>query len=137
MVALIVFRSGILSIAAAKQGSGPVMAVDIDDIAINSARHNIEMNGVADIVHLETGSIERATGQYDLVLVNILASIILSLLDQGLADAIQPGGVVIASGIIDDQEPEVQTALMDKGIKIIDRFVEKDWIALIGRKTEQ
>lgn len=129
--------SGVLSIAAAKQGSGPILSVDVDDVAINSAKCNIEMNEVVDIVRLETGSIERANGHYDLVLVNILARIILSLLDQGLADTIRPGGMVIASGIIDDQEAAVQTAFTNKGIEIVDRFVEKDWIALLGRKMER
>ena len=129
--------SGILSIAAAKQGSGPILAVDVDDIAIHSAKRNIEMNNVADVIRLQAGSLESAEGCYDLVLINILAQVILSLLDQGLANVIRPGGIVIASGIIDDQENDVQAAFKGKGIEIVDRLVEKDWIALIGRKIEQ
>lgn len=129
--------SGVLSIAAAKQGASPILAVDIDDIAIHSAKRNIQMNGMADVICLQTGSIENAEGHYDLVLVNILARVILSLLDQGLADLIQPGGIVIASGIIDDQEDDVRAAFEDKGIEIVDRLIEKDWVALIGRRRER
>ena len=44
---------------------------------------------------------------------------------------------MIASGIIDDQEADVRLAFESKGIEIVDRLVEKDWVALIGRKTEQ
>jgi ribosomal protein L11 methyltransferase len=129
--------SGVLSIAAAKQGSGQILAVDVDEIAINVAKRNIETNEVANIIRVETGSIERANGRYDLVLVNILAQVILSLLGQGLTDTVRPGGTVIASGIIDDQEAEVQAAFVSNGLEVVERLVEKDWIALIGRKAEQ
>ena len=126
--------SGVLSIAAAKQGAGSVLAVDIDEIAIASAERNATLNGVADTVRIETGSLDRAGEQYDLVLVNILSQVILSLLDQGLGDVIRPGGMVIASGIIDDQERQVRAKFAEKGIEIVDRRAEQDWIALTGHK---
>ena len=126
--------SGVLSIAAAKQGAGSVLAVDIDEIAVASAKRNATLNGVADTVRIETGSLDRAGEQYDLVLVNILSQVILSLLDQGLGDVIRPGGMVIASGIIDDQEREVRAKFAEKGIEVVDRRAEQDWIALTGRK---
>lgn len=126
--------SGVLSIAAAKQGAGSVLAVDIDEIAVASAKRNATLNGVADTVRIETGSLDRAGEQYDLVLVNILSQVILSLLDQGLGDVIRPGGMVIASGIIDDQEREVRAKFAEKGIEVVGRRAEQDWIALTGRK---
>ncbi len=126
--------SGVLSIAAAKQGAGAVLAVDVDEIAVHSARKNLALNRVGDRVHLVTGSIEKAEGQYDLALVNILARVILSLLEQGLVDLLRPGGLVIASGIIDDQEAQVREAFAARHVQIVDRLGEKDWVALVGRK---
>jgi ribosomal protein L11 methyltransferase len=127
--------SGVLSIAASKMGAGPVHAVDVDPIAVNSARENIAGNGIAEGVDVEAGSVEVAKGPYDLVLVNILARIILSLVGEGLAETLAPGGTVIASGIIDDQEEGVRTAFEAHGIQIVDRLVEKDWVALVGKKV--
>jgi ribosomal protein L11 methyltransferase len=127
--------SGILSIAAAKQGAAAVHAVDIDPIAVASATENVVENGVAGIVRVQTGSIERAEGQYDLVLVNILAAVILRLLKDGLADTLKPCGTVVASGIIDDQEPSVRAALDAHQIEVVRRHVQRDWVALVGRPS--
>ena len=124
-----------LSISAVKMGAGPVHAVDVDPIAVNSARENIAGNGIAEGVVVEAGSLDVAKGPYDLVLVNILARIILSLVKEGLAETLAPGGKVIASGIIDDQEESVRAAFAAHGIQIVDRLVEKDWVALVGKKT--
>ena len=127
--------SGVLSIAAAKQGAASVFAVDVDQVAVASARENVAANGVAGLVCVATGSLDRAEGTYDLILVNILARVITALLDDGLADALVPGGTVVASGIIDDQEEAVRAAFEARGIAIVDRLVEQDWIALLGRRT--
>jgi ribosomal protein L11 methyltransferase len=128
--------SGILSIAAAKQGAVSVHALDIDDIAIASALKNVAENGVDDVVRAAQGSIESASGTYDVVLVNILAAVILRLLEGGLAEAIKPGGTVIASGIIDTQEPEIRAAFRAHGIEVVDCLVQRDWVALVGRRGE-
>ena len=129
--------SGVLSIAAVKQGAAWVHAVDIDGIAVASAQENIVANGVEDTIHLETGSLDKAQGTYDLVLVNILARVICALIEEGLADTLAPQGIVIASGVIDDQEPAVRAAFEEKGIEIIERREERDWVALIGRKRTE
>lgn len=129
--------SGVLSIAAAKQGAAAVHALDIDEIAVASARKNIVANDVQECVHVAAGSLEGADGTYDLVLVNILARVILGLLEDGLADALKPGGTVIASGIIDTQEPEVRAAFEARGIDVLDRLVQRDWVALVGRRGKR
>lgn len=126
--------SGVLSIAAARQGAASVLAVDIDAVAVDAARRNVALNGVADIVRVEAGSLERAEGPYDLVLVNILARAILDLLEQGLAAVLRPGGTLIASGIIDHQAPEVREAFAAHDLSVVDCLADHDWIALVGRK---
>jgi ribosomal protein L11 methyltransferase len=126
--------SGVLSIAAAKQGAASVLALDIDELAVAAARENVAENGVAERVEVAHGSVEAAQGPYDLLLVNILAQVICALLDQGLADQLCPGGTVIASGIIDEREPDVRAAFEAHQIEVVDRLIERDWVALVGRK---
>jgi ribosomal protein L11 methyltransferase len=128
--------SGVLSIAAAKHGAASVCAVDIDPIAVASARENVAANGVAGVICVERGSLEQARATYDLVLVNILYSVILDLLDRGLADVLRPGGIVVASGIIDDQEADIVDAFVARGIDVTGRRRERDWVALIGRRAD-
>jgi ribosomal protein L11 methyltransferase len=129
--------SGVLAIAVAKQGAASVLALDIDDLAVAAARENVRVNGVSDIVRVEPSSLDAAAGPYDLVLVNILARVICSLLDEGLAQVLRPGGTVIASGIIDDQERQVREAFARHSIEVIDRIVERDWVALVGTKRRR
>jgi ribosomal protein L11 methyltransferase len=134
--------SGVLAIAAAKQGAASVLAFDIDDLAIDAARENVAANGVEHVVRVEAGSLDvaRTSGDrkrcYDLVLVNILARVIRELLADGLAEVLKPGGIFIGSGIIDTQEQAVRDALEEAGIAVLTRHVERDWVTLVGRKDE-
>jgi len=124
--------SGILAIAAAKLGAGSVLALDNDPLAVRAARANVQSNGVQDIVTVEPGSLDKATEEFELVLVNILARVIIELAAQGLVDRVRPTGLMIAAGIIEKQEGEVTAALREHEIEIVERWQEKDWVTLVG-----
>jgi len=124
--------SGILAIAAAKLGAGSVLALDNDPLAVRAARANVQSNGVQDIVTVEHGSLDKATEEFELVLVNILARVIIELAAQGLVDRVRPTGLMIAAGIIEKQEGEVTAAFREHEIEIVERWKEKDWVTLVG-----
>ncbi|MEE8162881.1 MAG: 50S ribosomal protein L11 methyltransferase, partial [Anaerolineae bacterium] len=124
--------SGILAIAAAKLGAGSVLALDNDPLAVRAARANVQSNGVQDIVTVEPGSLDKATEEFELVLINILARVIIELAAQGLMDRVRPTGLMIAAGIIEKQEGEVTAALREHEIEIVERWQEKDWVTLVG-----
>lgn len=129
--------SGILAIAAAKLGAGSVLALDNDPLAVKAARANVRANGVQNLVAVEHGSLGKAAEEFDLVLVNILARVIIELANQGLVDRVRPTGQMIAAGIIEEQEAEVTAALREHGMEIAERRQEKDWVTLVGgRKLE-
>jgi ribosomal protein L11 methyltransferase len=129
--------SGVLSIAAAKQvPTASMLALDIDELAVAAARENVAENGVSEQVEVALGSLEAAHGPYELIMINILAEVICALLGHGLADHLAPGGTVIASGIIDEREPEVRAAFEASGLVVVDRLLERDWVALVGRKAQ-
>lgn len=126
--------SGILAIAAAKLGAGSVLALDNDPLAVRAAQANVQSNGVQNAVTIELGSLDKTTKEFDLVLVNILARVIIELADQGLVDRVRPTGLVIAAGIIEEQEAEVTAALREHGLEIVARRQEKDWVTLVGSR---
>jgi len=129
--------SGILAIAAAKLGAGSVLALDNDPLAVKAARANVRANGVQNLVAVEHGSLDQTTEEFELVLVNILARVIIELTNQGLVDRVRPTGQMIAAGIIEEQEAEVTVALREHGMEIVERRQEKDWVTLVGgRKSE-
>ncbi len=127
--------SGILAIAAAKLGATSVLALDNDSVAVGAARANVKSNGVQSIVTIELGSLDKATGEFELVLVNILARVVIEFADQGLADRVRPTGLMIAAGIIEEQESKTTAAFREHGVEIVERRQEKDWVTLIGRRV--
>jgi ribosomal protein L11 methyltransferase len=100
------------------------------------AQANVQANRVQDVVTVELGSLDRATGKFELVLVNILAQVIIEMAEQGLADRLQSGGLLVTAGFIEDQEAGVRKALQAHGVDIIERRQEKDWVSLIFRPVQ-
>jgi ribosomal protein L11 methyltransferase len=126
--------SGILAIAAAKLGARHVLAVDNDSQTVKVARENVVTNGVQEIVSVEHGSLSKISGDYDVVAVNILARVIVEMLQKGLATRVRSGGVLIAAGIITDQAPQVITALEQGMFALAGRRQEGDWVSLLARR---
>jgi len=132
--------SGILAIAAARLGAAEVWALDIDPAAVAVARENVAINGVADVVRVEQGTVgETPSGwpvspNFDLVLVNILAETIVDLLDRGLVEWLRPAGTIVTSGILAERRSLVTAALENHGFIVDQEWLEGDWIALAGTR---
>jgi ribosomal protein L11 methyltransferase len=126
--------SGILAIAAAKLGADAVLALDSDPTAVEVARANVHANGVQRQVTVAHGSLAAAQGEFDVVLVNILARVIIELIAQGLINCLEPGGIIVTAGIIEEQAVDIETALRGQGVIIVDRKIERDWVSLVGQK---
>lgn len=132
--------SGILAIAAAKLGAASVLALDIDPVAVESARENVARNQVERVVRVESGSLDFVRAQpepFHFALVNILAKIIVQLCEEGLEEMMRPGGRMVCAGLIDTQEEEVRDALERAGLVVIDRLQDKDWVGLVCRRESQ
>lgn len=97
--------SGILAIGAAKFGAASVDAVDIDEAAVRSTEDNAAANGV----QLAAGLPDRASGRYDTVLANILATP-LKVLAPLLCAHVAPGGHLVLAGILARQADELKAA---------------------------
>lgn len=132
--------SGILGIAALKLGARRVLALDTDPIAVTATLDNAALNGVADRLTAQHGSLEtlQSTARhFDLALVNILAKVIVALCDQGLGRVLRPGGVGLFSGIIDEQADEVEAALRRTGLEPVGRRTLGDWVVIEARKPQE
>jgi ribosomal protein L11 methyltransferase len=124
--------SGILAIGAALMGARHIDAVDIDPAAVQSTRDNAGANGVA----LNAGLPERASGQYGLVLANILASP-LKLLAPLLTAHVAQGGWLVLAGLLERQADEIASAYAactpSLTLAVADR--EDGWILMTGRRA--
>lgn len=133
--------SGILSIAARLLGSETAVAVDIDPIAESIARENAAMNNLAeegytiDIgdVLSDAGLKKRIAGQYDIVVANIVADVIIRLTPFAFT-CCKPGAPFIVSGIIDERVEEVLAALKQNGFVTEDISSAEGWNAILARR---
>ena len=69
---------------------------------------------------------------WDIILVNILPHIIASLLERGLQKHLAPGGRMVLDGIIEEREPDVVATLVGYDLKVEQRLVSEDWVALVA-----
>jgi ribosomal protein L11 methyltransferase len=121
--------SGILSIAAARLGADSVLGLDIDPIAIEATTANARRNRLARRVEARVGSLPSGEPRFDVVLANLIASVLVSLAP-GLAAELRPGGRLVASGIFRDREAEVTMAFGAAGLEVVGRRASEDWVAL-------
>lgn len=136
--------SGILSIAAALLGAREVHGIDIDPVASRVAVENAELNGVdKDSFFVMNGDIltdpdfrrSVSNGEYDIVLANIVANVIIAFAYL-LPSMMKKGGLLIASGIIEDRLDEVVAELEDCGLEILEIANGDDWRAVLARKLD-
>ncbi len=130
--------SGILGIAAARLGAAAIRAVDNDPIAITATANNATLNGLLDRFTLTEGSLAGLLAEgarFDIILVNILAKVITPMCDSGLGSIVNPGGLAIFSGLIEEQADDVEAALRRAGLTPVRRHQMADWIGIEARKA--
>jgi len=130
--------SGILLIAAAKLGAGGLTGVDSDPVAVDVAQANLLRNGIADSdFRLYCGNLaDPVPEQYDVVAANILADVIIDLLDH-LGRILKPGGVFISSGIIETRKNAVTDKMAACGLTLTKALQKQEWVALGGRLSSE
>ena len=126
--------SGILSIAAVKLGAVEVMAVDVEAAAIENARANCILNGVDAKVVLEQHSVDRVSGVFDVVVANIISSILLPMVPE-LAKRLEPEGCAILGGILHREHQALCTALHRANLVLDEMLEDSEWLCAIARKT--
>ena len=102
--------SGVLSIAGVLLGASEARAVDVSTAAVEAAHGNVERNGVGERVRVDDAPAALLAGDYDVVVANILAPVLVSLADD-LRRLCAPGGRVIISGILEGRHDHVLAAL--------------------------
>jgi ribosomal protein L11 methyltransferase len=128
--------SGILSIVAAKLGVESVVGVEIDDVAARSAATNIADNGVDGVVTVYQGTLTEGLVPpegFDLVVANVSAKVV-SELTGDMVGALKPGGLLIASGILEERQESVRQAIEAVGATIERGVVDGDWVALVATR---
>ncbi len=126
--------SGILSIASVLLGATFATGVDIDTQSVKVARENAQINNVADKTRYFVGDLaDKITEKYDIVCANIVADVIIKLLEN-VDNYMNDNALLITSGIIDVRESDVVSAFERFGFEIIERRTKDNWCAFLLRK---
>jgi len=128
--------SGVLAIAYAKATRAPILASDIDPLAVRIARENARANGVGDLVRIETaagfGHPALRERSYDLVIANILAGPLIALAPAIRKRMAAPGALVL-SGLLAAQAPRVDAAFRTVGFVRDRTLLREGWATLVMR----
>jgi ribosomal protein L11 methyltransferase len=141
--------SGVLSIVAAKLGAAEIVATDIDPIAVDVTRENVEINGLTLLSHAAPqGTIDvrlesvpaGMAGHFQIIVANILAEVIAGLFDTKydnvpLLEPLAADGTMILSGIIEERAFLVEDAAARHGLEIVRREQEGDWLVLFVQRA--
>jgi len=122
--------NGILSVLAAKKNGVRVKGVDIDPIAVDNAREIGILNGVANKIEFEIGSIESAEKEKtnDFFVANIIKETILDLYDR-IDNCTKDGGIIVLSGLLQCDEEPIVSKLKENGLIYLEITKENRWIA--------
>lgn len=134
--------SGILSIIAMKLGASKVFGIDIDELAVQASKDNLQLNNISENVYtIEQGNVIEnqefvdsiaKVEQYDIVVANILADVIIPL-SAVIRPLMKDDAVFITSGIIDTKKEEVKTALIKNGFEIVELTTMGEWVSIVAK----
>ena len=125
--------SGILMIAADRLGASEVYGTDIDELAVESAKENLELNGISEErAKVYLGNLVSVVNgkKFDVVVANILADVLLILLND-ISKVVKKDGLVIFSGIIDEKCELLKREVEALGMEILEVKADKEWRAML------
>ncbi|MDP4176737.1 MAG: 50S ribosomal protein L11 methyltransferase [Bacillota bacterium] len=124
--------SGILAISAAKLGAGKVIGVDLDPVAVDSAKENASFNKLNNIEILYGNLMDVVNGKAEIIVANIIAEIIV-VLSEDVKKSLLPNGYFITSGIIKEREKMVTDKLISLGFKIEEVNTQGEWVCIVAK----
>jgi ribosomal protein L11 methyltransferase len=121
--------SGILGVYAALKGAFEVLAYDIDPMAIENSRENFKLNKVESVCRAELGSIGDVpvNRRFDAVVANIIKSVIVPIIGP-LKSHTRPGGVMILSGLLDQDREEIENTLQEHNLYSFSFRRDAEWL---------
>ena len=122
--------SGVLSVAAARLGAPYVEAIDVSLAAVEATLANAARNDVAGVVTASTRPLADVDDQFDVVVANLLAPVVVDLATD-LTRVVGPSGALVVSGVLEGADAHVREALAT--LQVVETATRESWIALLAR----
>lgn len=125
--------SAILAIAAVKLGAKSAFGVEIDPVAVDCARENVDQNRLKDRIDIVCGTLANLPQERraiaDLVLANLDRQTVLDLAGD-LASSALRGARIMVSGILVEQQAEIMERFSSRGLACLEQCEEEGWVAM-------
>jgi SAM-dependent methyltransferase len=125
--------TGLLAIAAVKMGAGTALGIEIDPQSARTAERNVALNGLQGRVMIRCGSWDAVREKFDLILANVVASVLLRTGRQ-ISGHLQDRGEAVVSGFSENQVEEIKRFLVTTGLILKDHSCRGGWAALAFTK---
>ncbi len=125
--------TGILAIAAVKLGAGSAVGTDTDEWAVGNAVENVRLNRAERLVGIYHGSIPaQLPARPGMICANLTLNDLKTLLGR-FRDLLPPGGLLLVSGLLAEDEGPIGSALLGAGFTIVETVRENEWLAICAR----
>lgn len=125
--------SGILSIAAGLLGIKNILGIDIDPIAVEVSKENVELNKLDHVITIQYGDLTKGIDfKADVVVANLMADLVM-MLSEDVAKHLKGKGMFISSGILIEKQTLVSEAIKKNGFEIIEVLEQGEWCAIAAR----
>lgn len=125
--------SGILAIASALLGAKDIIAVDIDPVAVDVSKENVELNRLSSRIRVLEGDLTKGLAEKaDIVAANLMADLVI-MLSRDIAAHLKGKSIFISSGILVEKQREVVAAIEECGFRILDILEEGEWCAIAAQ----
>lgn len=122
--------SGLLGISCAMLGAERVLAIDIDPLAVDEARKNVEINRVNSKVRVENNSIEDVRGKFELVVANIIRDELIRMAKE-IKSVVEENGILLVSGIFENRKERAISRFKEIGFSPNREFADGGWVAIL------
>jgi ribosomal protein L11 methyltransferase len=124
--------TGVLAILAERLGAGTVTAIDNDEWSITNAEENIALNHCSNIALSQADSLQMST-EFDIILANINKHVLIANMG-GIKQHLTLDGVVIMSGLLAGDRPDIEKCAVNNGLTVMDCVLKGDWMCILLKK---
>lgn len=124
--------TGVLAILAERLGANPILAIDNDEWSITNAEENIALNHCSNITIQQADVLQMST-EFDIILANINKHVLIANME-GIKQHLTLDGVVIMSGLLIGDRPDIEKCAVNNGLKVLECKTRGDWMCLLFKK---
>jgi ribosomal protein L11 methyltransferase len=128
--------SGILALTAALLGAESVLAIDNDPLAVEAARNHVDLNGLEQTIQVELATPETVKGPFSLILANLTLNDLLPLTPV-FQRLLQPGGILVTSGVLSDQVSALIKGIGRRQLVFFRQELDEEWACVLFQAREK